>query len=143
MSSVSWASSEGAARSMRANRGRDTTLELNIRRRLHAAGYRYRVDYAPISGTRRRADIVFTRLRVAVFVDGCFWHGCPIDYTAPRSNADFWRAKLDSNRARDLDTNARLAETGWVVLRFWEHDTLNEMFDSIKDSLEHLQSIQS
>ena len=71
---------------------------------------------------QRRADIVFPRQRVAVFVDGCFWHGCPEHGTAPKANADWWRAKIESNIARDRDTDARLGAAGWLSLRVWEHE---------------------
>jgi len=83
-------------------------------------GLRYRVDWT-IPGTRRRADIAFTGARVAVFVDGCFWHGCPEHATWPKRHAEWWRAKIEANRARDRDTNERLQQAGWTVLRFWEH----------------------
>ena len=86
----SWASTPGVARSMRANMHRDTKPELAIRRLLHARGLRYRVDMAPWSNKRRRADIVFTRRRLAVFIDGCFWHGCPEHATMPVTNAGYW-----------------------------------------------------
>lgn len=116
---------------MRSNKGRDTSLELAVRRRLHAAGFRYRVDFAPIPGLRRRADIVFTRVRLAVFVDGCFWHGCPMHYTAPTINGDFWKTKVEANRSRDLDTNRRLAADGWTVCRYWEHQPVEEISESV------------
>ena len=97
----SWASSDGVACSMRANRRRDTSPELALRRILHARGLRYRVDFAPLpTMRRRRADIVFTRQRLAVFVDGCFWHGCPEHATFPQRNADYWLPKLARNRER-------------------------------------------
>ena len=118
----SWATSEGTRKSMLANKRRDTSAELEIRRTLHARGLRYRVDFAPVPGLRRRADIVFTRARVAVFVDGCFWHGCPIHGTSPKRNADYWGPKLAANAARDRDTDQRLEDAGWQVLRFWEHE---------------------
>jgi DNA mismatch endonuclease (patch repair protein) len=82
---------------------------------------RFRVDVAPIRGLRRRADVVFSRAKVVVYVDGCFWHGCPQHATWPKANAAFWREKIEANRARDHDTNIRLYDSGWVVLRFWEH----------------------
>ena len=107
---------------MRANRGRDTGPELAVRRLLHARGLRYRVDHPLPFDRRRRADVVFTRARVAVFVDGCFWHGCPEHRSAPRSNSAFWSAKMERNRARDADTTERLEALGWSVLRFWEHE---------------------
>ena len=108
---------------MRANRGRDTGPEMRVRRLLHGLGLRYRVDLAPLPGSRRRrADVVFTRARVAVFIDGCFWHGCPEHCRPPRTNADFWRSKLLRNQERDAETDALLVAEGWVVLRFWEHE---------------------
>ncbi|WP_100365085.1 DNA mismatch endonuclease Vsr [Diaminobutyricimonas aerilata] len=121
---------------MRSNRGRDTKPELAIRRLLHAAGYRYRVDTAPIPGMRRRADIVFTRRRIAVFIDGCFWHGCPQHYTAPKTNADFWARKVEANRARDSDTDRTLRAAGWTVLRVWEHESPAEMFAAVRSAME-------
>lgn len=120
---VSWASTPGRRRIMQANRSRDTKPELSVRKLLHAAGLRYRVAYPPIGQLRRRADIVFTRQRVAVFIDGCFWHGCPEHGRASFNvNSDYWSPKITSNRARDEDTNQRLAAAGWTVLRFWEHE---------------------
>jgi len=118
---ASWASSPGAARSMRSNRRRDTKPEMAIRGLLHARGYRYRVDFAPWSNKRRRADIVFTRRRLAVFIDGCFWHGCPEHGTIPVSHADYWEPKLAKNRERDAETTAMAEAEGWRVLRIWEH----------------------
>jgi DNA mismatch endonuclease (patch repair protein) len=73
---------------------------------------------------RRRADVLFTRRRIAVFVDGCFWHACPLHGTAPQNNGEWWRAKLARNVARDRDTDQRLDDLGWVVLRFWEHEDM-------------------
>lgn len=106
------------------NQGRrDTEPELAIRRRLHAMGHRYRVDFAPLPDLkRRRADIVFTKQKVAVFVDGCFWHRCPEHYVPPKSNAEWWEAKINANVERDRDTDARLVEAGWRVVRIWEHE---------------------
>jgi DNA mismatch endonuclease, patch repair protein len=106
---------------MQATRQRDTPGELALRSALRALGLRYRVD-AALPGTRRRADVVFIRAKVAVFVDGCFWHGCPVHGTWPRANAEWWRSKIDGNRARDADTDNRLRASGWLVLRFWAHD---------------------
>lgn len=107
---------------MQDQRARDTKPELALRRALHAAGLRYRVDQAPLPGLRRRADVVFTRRRVAVFVDGCFWHSCPEHGNQPRTNEQWWAAKLARNRARDADTDAELAAAGWRVVRVWEHE---------------------
>ncbi|MFY7070452.1 very short patch repair endonuclease [Nocardiopsis changdeensis] len=113
---------EGVRKSMRANRGRDTGPELAVRRLVHAAGLRYRVSARPLPALRRTADLVFTRRRVAVFVDGCFWHGCPEHHTTARTNAAYWAEKVRANRERDADTDRRLGEAGWTVLRFWEHE---------------------
>jgi DNA mismatch endonuclease (patch repair protein) len=101
---------------------KNTKPELALRRRLHAAGLRYRVDYPPLSGVRRRADLVFTRQRVAVFVDGCFWHSCPKHATLPKANAQWWADKLEKNRIRDIETDRLLADAGWTVIRVWEHE---------------------
>lgn len=108
---------------MQGNRSRDTRPELAVRRAVHALGLRYRVNMRPLPGLRRTADLVFTRAKVAVFVDGCFWHGCPEHYRPATTNRTFWDAKVDANRARDLETNAALAVAGWVVLRIWEHES--------------------
>lgn len=118
----SWASTPGTRASMQSNRGRDTAPELAIRRRLHAMGLRYRVSVRPVPNLRRTADIVFTRARIAVFVDGCFWHGCPEHYQAPVRNSDFWLTKRKRNRERDAETDAALSAAGWTPLRFWEHE---------------------
>lgn len=106
---------------MRAAKAGDTAPELAIRSALHRRGFRYRVDW-PIPGSRRRADLAFTVAKVVVFVDGCFWHACPIHATWPKANAAWWRAKLLTNRRRDRDTDRRLLKAGWLVLRFWEHE---------------------
>lgn len=106
---------------MQRARRRDTRPEQEIRKILHAAGLRYRVDH-PIPGTRRRADISFPRKRVSVFIDGCFWHGCPEHASWPRHNAEWWRNKIEATRQRDADTNERLRSRGWTVIRIWEHE---------------------
>jgi DNA mismatch endonuclease (patch repair protein) len=101
---------------------RDTGPELALRARLHKFRLRYRVDVSPLPSLRRRADVVFIRARVAVYVDGCFWHNCPIHGTSPKANADWWRAKLAANRRRDEDTDIQLTNAGWVVVRIWAHE---------------------
>lgn len=111
---------------MRATRQRDTKPELALRRTLHSLGLRYRVDQRPVADIRRRADVVFAGVQVAVFVDGCFWHGCPEHGTWPAANAKWWRDKIEGNKQRDADTNARLAQAGWTVLRIWEHEDTDE-----------------
>jgi DNA mismatch endonuclease (patch repair protein) len=107
---------------MSRQRRRDTEPEVAIRRLLHARGLRFRVAL-PIPGMSRRSmDVAFTRARVAVFVDGCFWHSCPVHRTSPAANAAWWSAKLETNQARDLATNAHLTALGWRVIRIWEHE---------------------
>ncbi|WP_432161504.1 very short patch repair endonuclease [Streptomyces sp. NRRL F-5630] len=118
----STASSLDARVSMRGNRGKNTKPELLLRSLLYRRGMRYRVDFRPIADVRRRADLVFSGDRIAVFVDGCFWHGCPDHYRPAMKNADFWREKINSNKARDAETNETLAAAGWTVIRVWEHD---------------------
>lgn len=119
---ASWASSPGVARSMRSNRRRDTKPEIAIRSLLHRQGFRYRVDFAPLAAhKRRRADIVFMRLKIAVFIDGCFWHGCPEHASYPKSNTNYWLPKLARNIERDRETDELLGSAGWRVLRIWEH----------------------
>jgi DNA mismatch endonuclease (patch repair protein) len=114
---------ERKSREMRAQRERDTGIERTIRSLLHARGLRFRVHRRLLAGSRREVDVVFPGARVAVFVDGCFWHGCPEHGTWPRNNAEFWRRKIEENVRRDRDTNARLEADGWTVLRVWEHES--------------------
>ncbi len=97
-----------------------------MRRVLHRLGLRYLVHRRPLPGLRRTADIVFPRVRVAVFVDGCFWHGCPKHGCRPRVNDWYWQPKIAGNRERDADTDRRLEAAGWVVVRIWEHEEPDE-----------------
>ena len=114
---------------------RDTAPEMALRRALHAAGLRFRVVH-PVPGNRRRSiDIAFTRARLAVFVDGCFWHGCPEHGTRPKANSDWWRTKLEANRARDEDTARLLREAGWQVVRIWEHEPVDAALAAVEDAL--------
>lgn len=116
------ASSPSVARRMSVVKRRDNGPELAVRRLLHASGMRYRVGYA-IPGQRRRSiDIAFTRARLAVYIDGCFWHGCPDHGTLPKANREWWEGKLAANRARDAAATAQLEGLGWTVMRFWEHE---------------------
>lgn len=100
---------------------RDTKPEVALRKALHRRGIRFRLQVKVPGNRRRTIDIAFPRARLAVFVDGCFWHSCPDHYVPPRTNAEWWRWKVDLNRARDEDTDARLMAAGWRVLRIWEH----------------------
>ncbi|PZE28498.1 very short patch repair endonuclease [Curtobacterium sp. MCLR17_042] len=132
---ASWASSEAVRRSMRGNTSQDTKPELLVRRELFRRGLRFRVDYRLAPPQRTRADVVFTRARVALFVDGCFWHGCPVHATTPKSNAAYWLPKLQANRDRDVATTALLIEQGWTVLRFWEHEPVSAVADAVEDAV--------
>ena len=134
------ASSREVRAVMRANRGRDTKPELALRSLLHRAGLRYRVDTQPLEGVRRRADIVFPRERIAVFVDGCFWHGCPEHMRASKKNAESWRTKLEGNRARDAETNELLRTAGWTVIRVWEHENPAEAAGRITRAVREVQA---
>lgn len=125
---------EHVRRQMEAIGRSDTAPELALRRELHRRGLRFRLHRKLDFDRRRSADIVFPTERVAVFVDGCFWHYCPEHAVMPKNNAEFWRKKLEANRARDLDTVARLEREGWVVVRVWEHEKLS----SAADRIEHL-----
>lgn len=111
---------------MRRQRKQDTAVEVALRRRLHAVGLRYRVHAKPLPSLRRTADIVFRTARVAVFVDGCFWHGCTAHKTIPRSNRQFWEEKISGNVRRDGDTKRRLTDAGWLYVQIWEHDDTDE-----------------
>src|SRR5438046_2469796 len=120
-------SSPGARSRMLLVKRHGTAPELAIRRQLHLMGFRYRVDCRPDEAIRRRADVVFRRERVAVFIDGCFWHSCPIHCVRPSANAEWWRQKLARNARRDRDTSEKLEILGWRVLRFWEHEAANSV----------------
>lgn len=129
-------SSDVARTRMRRTRQRDTGPELAVRAALWRHGVRgYRVGRRPLPGLRRNADIVFTRQRVAVFVDGCFWHGCPAHGTRVKANGEWWDKKLGDNRTRDDDTDERLADGGWTVVRAWEHESPERVATVIGDVL--------
>ncbi|WAU79450.1 very short patch repair endonuclease [Streptomyces sp. Qhu-G9] len=122
----SWASSAARRRNMQAIRSRDTKPERLVRSLLHAQGLRYRVAAKPLPGLRRTADIVFRPVKVAVFIDGCYWHGCPEHYVSPKTNPGYWSDKVARNMTRDRDTDEQLKAAGWTVLRFWEHDPADD-----------------
>lgn len=123
----SWASSPAARAVMRANRRRDTSPEMAVRRLVHAAGLRYRVDARPLPELNRRADLVFTRAKVAVFIDGCYWHGCPEHGTTAKTNPEYWSPKIARNKERDAETDDLLIRAGWRVVRAWEHEAPAEV----------------
>lgn len=137
----SWASTDVARKTMQANRGRDTAAELAVRRLVHASGLRYFVNARPEPCLRRTADLLFTRARVAVFVDGCFWHGCPEHFSMPATNVEYWSNKIARNRSRDVDTTNRLEVRGWLVLRFWEHEPPAIVADRIVRSVRDRRAV--
>lgn len=130
-----WASSAAARKTMQGNRGRDTRAELAVRRLVHARGLRYRVNARPERDLRRTADLLFTRVRVAVFIDGCYWHGCPEHFSMPATNLHYWATKIAQNRRRDVETTALLEERGWTVLRLWEHEAPASAADRIEHTV--------
>lgn len=116
---------------MARQKSRNTQVEIALRRLLHSMGLRYRVHCRPLPSLRREADIVFGPARVAVFVDGCFWHGCPDHGTWPKNNAPFWRAKIEKNRERDRDTDDQLRLADWEPVRVWEHEPAEQAAERI------------
>lgn len=129
------ASSEGARNVMRGNRKRDTGPEVAVRRAVHRLGLRYRVACRPLQDQRFTADLVFPGPRVAVFVDGCFWHGCSEHFAPPRTNASYWEPKIARNKARDLAAIAALQRAGWVGLRIWEHEEAAQAAERIAETV--------
>lgn len=120
---------------MSAQRSTDTTPEVALRRVLHAAGLRYFVHRRPLPDLRRTADIVFPGARLAIFVDGCFWHGCPEHGNIPQANDWYWPEKIRKNRLRDADTDERLLKSGWTPLRIWEHEPVDLAVARVRDAL--------
>ena len=119
-------------------RSRDTDAEVLLRRALWAAGLRYRVTARKLPGT---PDVTFGPARIAIFVDGCFWHGCPVHYTQPRANEAFWQEKLRRNRARDAKVDAQLASIGWLPVRLWEHE-IYEDIQAVVEKVRHLIEVR-
>ena len=132
---ASWASSEAARRTMRGNRSKDTRPEVAVRSALHRAGLRFRKHFPVIPGSRSRVDVAFPRWRVAVQVDGCFWHGCPDHGTQPVTHAEYWTEKIRRNVERDRRCDDALAEAGWTVLRFWEHEETAAVVTAVQHAL--------
>ena len=125
-------SSPSVSRRMHNTPQRDTPVEMQVRSRLHRRGLRFRVDRTIPGVTRSRPDLVFTKERVAVFLDGCFWHSCPVHGTTPHANRDWWLEKLAANVERDRRHDRELRTAGWLVLRFWEHEDPTSVVDAIE-----------
>lgn len=130
------AGSEFIRAKMQAQRVRDTKPEIMLRRVLHARGVRFRLSGKLPPLPRRTADIVWAQRRVAVFVDGCFWHGCPEHFVLPKTHSEWWQEKIDRNRRRDEETSETLVATGWSVLRIWEHVPATQAADAVEAALE-------
>lgn len=126
MAESSWATNAATRKSMQANKSRDTKPEMRLRKALHALGLRYRVCARPLPDVARTVDVVFRPVKVAVELRGCFWHGCPDHYRAPKANDDYWAQKVQRNVARDEDTARRLAEADWRLEVVWEHEDLEQ-----------------
>ena len=124
--------SPGVTAVMKGNPRAGTRPERAVRSLLHGRGLRFRKDFPVVAaGVKVRPDIVFTRRRVAVFIDGCWWHSCPEHGHKARSNTHYWGPKFERNKARDERANKALSEAGWQVLRFWEHEDYNAIADAI------------
>lgn len=131
MAESSWATSAATRKSMKANRSRDTKPEIRLRQALHALGLRYRVCARPLPDVSRTVDVVFRPAKVAVELRGCFWHGCPEHYRAPKAHDNYWAEKVRRNVARDEDTARRLAEADWLLQVVWEHEDLERAAERI------------
>ncbi len=125
---------------MAATTGRDNPRERALRSALHCRGLRFRLHRRLLTNSRRTVDIVFPRARLAVFLDGCFWHGCPSHGTWPKNNAEWWREKIETNVARDRDTDRRLEALGWTVMRIWEHEPIEDAADRLGHWLRRIQT---
>lgn len=137
MAYESWSSSPGNRASMLANRRTDTKPEIALRSELHRRGLRFRKDFRlDLGSVKPRPDIVFTRSKVAVFVDGCFWHSCAEHRgKTPKTNAEYWATKLARNVERDLENDVALRSAGWTVVRLWEHVSTPDAADSVEAAL--------
>ncbi|MFJ8883677.1 very short patch repair endonuclease [Streptomyces sp. NPDC102402] len=133
-------SSPGVSARMSRQARRDTAPEVAVRKLLHASGYRYRLNERVPGMSRRTIDIAFTRAKVAVMIDGCFWHGCPEHATQPKANSEWWRNKLDRNMARDVETTEHLTAAGWTVLRFWEHQPATTVAERVATAVDHART---
>ncbi len=140
-----YATPEGRRRNMAAIRRSDTKPEIAVRSTLHRRGHRFRKDLRLDlqGGVRPRPDVVFTRARLAVFIDGCFWHSCPDHGSQPRVNTDYWGRKLQSNVERDRRHDLALVSAGWRVIRVWEHEPIADVVQRIEEALADLRSPQT
>lgn len=136
----SWASSPGVRRSMQSNGPKDTAPEVALRSVLHRRGFRFRKHVRPIPGLACTVDVLFPTERLALFVDGCYWHSCPEHASYPRLNGEWWRAKLDGTRERDIRNTKALIEAGWHVIRVWEHEHVDAAATLVANALERIRA---
>lgn len=129
------ASSRAVQAVMKGNRGRDTSPERALRSELHRRGLRFRKHARPLTSVRCHADVIFPKELCAVFVDGCFWHGCPLHGHVPKKNSAYWASKFDRNRHRDKRNNELLGEAGWLVIRAWEHVPIEDVANRIEQAV--------
>jgi DNA mismatch endonuclease, patch repair protein len=120
---------------MLGNRATGTRPEVRVRSVLHRRGFRFRKNARPLPSLRCRPDVVFAAERVAVFIDGCFWHGCPTHARTPKRNAAYWDAKIERNQARDARNDAELVAAGWTVVRAWEHEDAAAIADRAAEAV--------
>ncbi|MBO4269091.1 DNA mismatch endonuclease Vsr [Microbispora triticiradicis] len=139
----SWASTPAVRAVMRGNRSRDTRPERALRSAAHALGLRYRVGIRPLPEIRRTADLVFTKAKVAVFLDGCYWHGCEEHYRPSQKNAEFWSSKIATNRSRDQETDRLLRDAGWETIRIWEHEDVTDAAARVAEVVRHKRRSRS
>jgi DNA mismatch endonuclease, patch repair protein len=121
---------------MKSARQHDTAPELKLQVLLLELNIEFETNAFPIAGFKRKADILLRDKKIAIFIDGCFWHGCPIHGTWPKQNAEFWKEKILKNKDRDKDTNIKLAEFGWKVIRVWEHEEMKDVAQRITNEFE-------
>jgi DNA mismatch endonuclease (patch repair protein) len=139
----SWASSDAIRKTMLACGSRNTRPEVRLRSLLHRRGLRFRVHLPPVNSVRRTADLAFTHWRLAVLVDGCFWHGCSEHFVLPATNGAYWSAKIEGNRVRDRATDAAFRRAGWTVLRVWEHTPVEDACQKVQAALAELRSTEA
>ncbi|RMG34064.1 MAG: very short patch repair endonuclease [Methanobacteriota archaeon] len=134
-------SADVRSRIMSKIRGKNTKPELQVRKLLWNSGYRYRIHY-PIQGMTKviRPDIAFPNKKIAIFIDGCFWHACPKCYREPKSNVDFWKKKISRNKERDREDTENLEQLEWTIIRIWEHEIKESLDDVVMKIIRQLNS---
>lgn len=132
------ASSAAVRRVMQQNVGRETHPEKKLRSLLFRSGLRFRKDCSPVPDGRVTVDIVFPKQRICIFVDGCFWHGCPLHFEVPKTHSSWWQEKIADNRQRDVRQTRLLTALGWTVIRMWEHEVKE---DSVSSKVKEIKEV--